>query len=211
MSSQAKKMGLQQHLDSFACLKNSDPGTWLPIPRYFMLSVILIVVMILGWLFVWNEQWNNMEQAVAKEKELRDKWLESKKAAASLELYQQQKADIERSFGVLLKQLPNRSEIETLLVEVNQAGLGRGLQFDLFKPDAEQVKEFYAELPISVKVVGSYTDLGTFAADIARLPRIVTLNDIDLAKAPSSVQLAMNVKLKTFRYLEADELQGGKK
>ena len=215
MSSQANKSGLQQHLESFSCLKNSDPGTWLPLPRLVVLVVIGVVTVFLGWLFLWNDQWSDMERAVAREETLRTEWLASKRASASLELYRQQQAEIERSFGSLLKQLPSKSEIETLLVEVNQAGLGRGLQFDLFKPDAEQIRDFYAELPISVKIVGSYNDLGTFAADISRLPRIVTLNDIDLVRAPSG-QLNMNMKLKTFRYLEADEIQesnnqGGRK
>jgi len=210
MSSQAKKQGLQQALTDFSCLNNKDPGTWLPIPRFFVLIVIFIAVVLAGWLVVWNGQWEDLDQSLAKENKLRDEWLEAKHAAASLELYRKQLEEVDRTFGALLKQLPNRSEVETLLVEVNQAGLGRGLQFDLFRPNAEQVKDVYAELPISVIVTGNYSDLGTFAADIARLPRIVTLNDINLAKAPSSEQLTMNMTLKTFRSLEVDE-QGGKK
>jgi len=214
--SQAKKVGFSQLMEDFSCLSSKDPGTWLPGPRYFVLFLICIAVVFLGWLFFWSGQWEEMEQAVAKEEQLKKEWVEAKKASASLELYRQQLEEIDRAFGALLKQLPNRSEVESLLVEVNQAGLGRGLQFELFKLDPEQVREFYAELPVSVKVVGSYNDLGTFAADIAKLPRVVTLNDIDLGKAPTAGQMAMNMKLKTFRYLDADEIQakktqGGKK
>jgi type IV pilus assembly protein PilO len=212
--SQIKKGGLQQIQEDFACLGNKDPGTWLPIPRNFVLFCIFVLVVLGGVWLIWLDEWDELDSAVAREEQLKKEWLESKKTSAALELYQQQLIEVNRAFGALAKQLPSRSEVETLLVEVNQAGLGRGLQFDLFRPDAEQVKDFYAELPINVKVVGSYADLGTFAADIARLPRIVTLNDIDLAKVPATGQLAMTMKLKTFRYLEADEIkkqQGGKK
>jgi type IV pilus assembly protein PilO len=116
----------------------------------------------------------------------------------------------------LLKQLPSRSEVEALLIEVNQAGLGRGLQFDLFRPGQEQVKEFYAELPIAVNIKGSYHDIGAFAADIGKLPRIVTLNNIQLAPTPTGT-LTLDATVKTFRYLEQEELakqkpaQGAKK
>jgi type IV pilus assembly protein PilO len=132
-------------------------------------------------------------------------------------LYTQQLAEIDRSFGALLKQLPNKSEIEALLIEVNQAGLGRGLQFELFRPSSEQIKDFYAELPIAVKINGTYHDFGAFAADIAKLPRIVTLNNISITPIKDGV-LSMDATTKTFRYLDEDELarqkkqaQGGKK
>ncbi|MCL2076137.1 MAG: type 4a pilus biogenesis protein PilO [Betaproteobacteria bacterium] len=212
----SKQLNFKQIADDFSSLKSKDPGVWLPIPRYFMLFVFCVAVVGLGCAALWYGQWEELEAAAAEEQRLRGEWLESKKAAASLELYRLQLAEIDRSFGALLKQLPNRSEVENLLIEVNQAGMGRGLQFELFKPEAEQIKDFYAELPISVKVIGSYDDLGAFATDIARLPRIVTLNDIDLAKEPKSGQLTMSMKLKTFRYLDADEMtpktppQGGR-
>jgi type IV pilus assembly protein PilO len=111
----------------------------------------------------------------------------------------------------LLKQLPNKSEIEALLIEVNQAGLGRGLQFELFRPSQEQIKDFYAELPIVVKVNGSYHDFGAFAADIGKLPRIVTLNNLSIAPLKDGGNLTMDATIKTFRYLDDEEIAKQKK
>ena len=116
----------------------------------------------------------------------------------------QQLNEIDRSFGALLKQLPNKAEVESLLVEINQSGMGRGLQFELFKPGQELVKDFYAELPISVRMVGSYHDFGAFAGDIGRLSRIVTLNNISVASKDGT--LVMDAVAKTFRYLDEEEL-----
>lgn len=209
--SQGRKEGFAQLIEDFSCLNNKDPGTWLPIPRFCVLVVICVAVVIVGWLFFWQSQWEDIDREIAKESQLKNEWLEAKKASASLELYRQQLEEIDRAFGALLKQLPSKAEVESLLVEVNQAGLGRGLQFELFKLEGEQAKDFYAELPVSVRVSGSYNDMGTFAADIARLPRVVTLNDIDLARVAATGQMNMSMKLKTFRYLDANELQGGKK
>ena len=136
--------------------------------------------------------------------------MEKKRQAVNLEVYTQQLADIDRSFGALLKQLPNKSEIEALLIEVNQAGLGRGLQFELFRPAQEQIKDFYAELPIAVKINGTYHDFGAFAADIAKLPRIVTLNNLSIAPLKDGV-LTMDATTKTFRYLDEEEIARQKK
>jgi type IV pilus assembly protein PilO len=141
---------------------------------------------------------------------LRDTYLSKKRQAVNLDLYKQQLKDIERSFGALLKQLPNKSEMDALLTDINQAGLGRGLQFELFKPGAETVTDFYAALPISVRVTGSYHDLGAFASDIALLPRIVTLHDVDITPDKDG-GLAMNATIKTYRYLDDNELEAQKK
>ncbi|MDR0528190.1 MAG: type 4a pilus biogenesis protein PilO [Zoogloeaceae bacterium] len=193
----------QQIQEDFKCLSNSDPGTWLPIPRMFVLLAIVVAVAVLGGYLVWTPQGEEIDAAKAKEEQLKTEVLDSKRAAASVNLYKQQLEELDRSFGSLLKQLPNRAEVETLLVEVNQAGLGRGLQFNLFKPGAEIKHDFYAELPIDVEVSGSYHDIGAFAADIASLPRIVTLNDIDLAAArDGGAALTMRMKVKTFRYMD---------
>jgi type IV pilus assembly protein PilO len=127
-----------------------------------------------------------------------------------LDAYQKQLDEIHRSFGALLKQLPNASEMESLLVDINQAGLGRGLQFELFRPGSEAFKDFYAELPITIKVMGSYHDLGAFTGDIAKLPRIVTLNDIDVSPVKDG-GLAMSAVAKTFRYLDDAEVARQKK
>jgi len=126
-------------------------------------------------------------------------------------LYVQQRDEIDRTFGALLKQLPDKSEIESLLIEVNQAGLGRGLQFELFKPGQEVLKDFYAELPIAVKINGSFHDFGAFAADIAKLPRIVTLNNIAINSSKDGSPLVLEATTKTFRYLDDAELAKQKK
>ena len=136
-------------------------------------------------------------------------FLEKKKLAVNLEAYQQQRAEIEQSFGALLKQLPNRSQMDALLVDINQAGLGRGLQFDLFRPaPSESAKDFYAELPIAIKVTGSYHDMGAFASDIGQLSRIVTLNDMTLnvGSKDGGGTLTMDATAKTFRYLDDEEV-----
>ena len=131
----------------------------------------------------------------------------------NLDLYRQQLREIDSSFGALLKQLPNKSQMDALLVDINQAGLGRGLQFELFKPaPQETMKDFYAELPVSVRVTGSYHDMGQFASDIAQLSRIVTLNDIAINPAGKDGSvLAMDTSAKTFRYLDEEEVAKQKK
>jgi type IV pilus assembly protein PilO len=129
------------------------------------------------------------------------------------DLYVQQLNEIDRSFGALLKQLPNKSEVESLLVEINQSGMGRGLQFELFKPGAEAVKDFYAELPINVKLTGNYHDFGAFAGDIGKLSRIVTLNNISITPNQQAKDgtLVMDAVTKTFRYLDEEELAAKRK
>ncbi|GHT92196.1 fimbrial protein [Betaproteobacteria bacterium] len=197
--------------EDFRCLSNKDPGTWLPIPRLTVLVGILIaVVVVLGFLVIYP-QFEDLEAEKNKEAVLRAEFLDSKQQAISLDLYRQQLEEIDKSFGVLLKQLPDKTEVESLLAEVNQAGLGQGLQFDLFQPGAAVVRDFYAELPITVKVNGSYHEFGAFAADIAKLPRIVTLNDIWIVPGQTGQtgqvggRLVMDMQLKTFRYLDEAE------
>jgi type IV pilus assembly protein PilO len=141
----------------------------------------------------------------AEEGKLRESYASKKAKAVNLELYVQQLREIEQSFGALLKQLPNKSEMDALLTDINQAGLGRGLQFELFKPATqERLADFYAELPISVKVTGTYHDMGAFASDVAQLPRIVTLNDVVISNDKGT--LVMDAVAKTFRYLDEDEV-----
>ncbi len=140
-----------------------------------------------------------------EEAKLRVSYSEKKAKAVNLELYVQQLKEIEQAFGALLKQLPNKSEMDALLTDINQAGLGRGLQFELFRPATrERIAEFYAELPITVKVTGTYHDMGAFASDVAQLPRIVTLNDIGIVNDKGT--LVMDATAKTFRYLDEDEI-----
>jgi len=189
----------------FKTLDPKDPGLWPVLPRVIILVGILTLVLVLGWWLGWRVQLDELDDKAQQEERLKEEWRTKKAQAVNLEEYQKQLAEINRSFGALLKQLPNASEMESLLVDINQAGLGRGLQFDLFKPGAEAFQEFYAELPITIKVSGSYHDLGAFTGDIAKLPRIVTLNDIDVQQAKDG-GLAMSAVAKTFRYLDDEEV-----
>ncbi len=195
----------------FRNMNPNDPGSWPLVPRMTMLAAVFLLVLAGGWWFFWSDQLLELETKEKEQEALKQEYLDKKRQAVNLDLYIQQLAEIDRSFGALLKQLPNKSEIEALLIEVNQAGLGRGLQFELFKPGQEVVKDFYAELPVSVKINGSYHDFGAFAADIAKLPRIVTLNNISLAPASNGQQLSLDAITKTFRYLDDEELARQKK
>lgn len=197
----------------FQNLNPKDVGTWPVVPRATVLVGWFLALLLLGWWFVWLDEFATLEQKQLTELKLRDEFVAKKKEAVNLDLYVQQLNDIDRAFGALLKQLPNKSEVESLLVEINQAGMGRGLQFELFKPGVEQVKDFYAELPIDVRLTGSYHDFGTFAGDIGKLSRIVTLNNISITTNPQSKDgsLAMDAITKTFRYLDEEELAAKKK
>lgn len=200
------KLDVQALLDEFRYMNPNDPGSWPLLPRVAVLFGLFFGLVFLGWLLVWDDQLTTLETRRTEEQSLKEQYLEKKRQAVNLGLYKQQLAEIDRSFGALLKQLPGKAEIEALLIEVNQAGLGRGLQFELFKPGQVQVKEFYAEMPIAVRVNGSYHDLGAFAADVARLPRIVTLNNLVIAPQKDSPVLTLDAQIKTFRYLDEDEL-----
>ena len=200
-------------LRDFQNLNPKDPGAWPLAPRLTVLIGMFLVVLAAGWWFVWVDELDSLTSKQQEELKLKDQYVAKKKQAVNLELYVQQLDEIDRSFGALLKQLPNKSEVEALLVEINQAGMGRGLQFDLFKPGGEQVKDFYAELPINVRLTGTYHDFGAFAGDIGKLSRIVTLNNISIVANPQSKDgtLVMDAITKTFRYLDADELAAKKK
>lgn len=204
------KIDFQAIADDFRYLNPNDPGAWPLVPKLTMLFGLFVVLLVAGWWFLWSDQLAELEGKQKEEETLKQQYLDKKKQAVNLDLYIEQLAEIDRSFGALLKQLPNKSEIEALLIEVNQAGLGRGLQFDLFRPGAEQVKDFYAELPIAVQIIGGYHDFGAFAADIAKLPRIVTLNNISIVPGKDGV-LALDATTKTFRYLDEEEVARQKK
>lgn len=197
----------------FQNLNPKDVGAWPVAPRVTILLALFVAIMLAGWWFVWVDQLDMLEKKQQTELKLRDEFVAKKKEAVNLDLYVQQLNEIDRSFGALLKQLPNKAEVESLLVEINQAGMGRGLQFDLFKPGVEQVKDFYAELPINVRLTGSYHDFGAFAGDIGKLSRIVTLNNISIVTNPQARDgsLVMDAVTKTFRYLDEEELAAKKK
>ncbi len=192
-------------LDDIRRLNIREAGNWPLLPKIVVLALIFVVIVIAGGLLDWRDQFDALDRVQAEEGKLRESYASKKAKAVNLELYVQQLREIEQSFGALLKQLPNKSEMDALLTDINQAGLGRGLQFELFKPATqERLADFYAELPISVKVTGSYHDMGAFASDVAQLPRIVTLNDIAIANDKGT--LTMDAVAKTFRYLDEDEV-----
>jgi type IV pilus assembly protein PilO len=197
-------ISFEQIVNDFRQIDPNDPGVWPLVPRVVVLSALFIIVVGCAWWFDWSTQLDTLDQRRQEEVKLKDEWLGKKRQAVNLDEYKRQLADIDRQFGALLRQLPNRSEMEALLVDVNQAGRGRGLQFELWRPGTESVKEFYAELPIELRVTGSYADLGNFAADVAKLPRIVTLRDIVIESAVNG--LKMDATAVTYRYLDDEEV-----
>lgn len=177
-----------------------------------VLVVALTAIVAASWYFDWQDQMDKIDAEAKKEVGLRDTFKKKKLEAINLPAYQKQLEDIEKSFGALLKQLPGKSEMDALLTDINQAGLGRGLQFELFKPAAAETRrDFYAELPITIRITGNYHDIGAFASDIGKLSRIVTLNDIALNPSGKGGQLALDATAKTFRYLDESELAAQKK
>ena len=194
-------------------LKKLDPnkiGSWPILPKLGVLLLLLLLLIGASYYFDWADQIAQIDGAKAKEEQLRTTFLSKKKQAIDLPAYRKQLVDIESQFGALLKQLPGKSEMDALLTDINQAGLGRGLQFELFRPaTSETAKDFYAELPISIRVTGNYHDLGAFASDIGRLSRIVTLNDIALGAGKDG--LTLDATAKTFRYLDEAEIAAQKK
>jgi type IV pilus assembly protein PilO len=198
---------------TFADLRRLNPrdiGSWPALPKLGALFVLLLLLVFAGYWFDWQNQLETLARDRAKEQDLRTAFLDKKKQAVNLEAYRKQLAEIEESFGEMLKQLPNKSEMEALLTDINQAGLGRGLQFELFRPaPAETRSEFYAELPITIKLAGNYHDIGAFASDISQLSRIVTLNDIALSSSKSG--LTLDATAKTFRYLDDTEIAAQRK
>lgn len=202
---------MNKWIEELKQLDTKNPGNWPWLFKLIAFVLIFVLILVAGYLFQYQTQIDELEKQKGKEAELKTTFLEKKKMAVNLEAYQQQRAEIEQSFGALLKQLPTRSEMDALLIDINQAGLGRGLQFDLFKPAAaETTTEFYAERPINLKVVGNYHDLGAFASDVAKLPRIVLLNDlkVDLGKEGA---LTMEAVARTYRYLDPDEVAAQRK
>ena len=193
-------------LDDLRNLDPKQPGNWPWAVKVGALMVVFIVIQVVAYVLVWKDQTEAIEkgrQDVAKQKEV---FLEKKKLAVNLEAYKQQRQEIEQAFGALLKQLPNKSEMDALLIDINQAGLGRGLAFDLFKPAAtENFTEFYAELPVNIKVTGNYHDLGAFASDVAKMPRIVLLTDLKIDPMKEGA-LSMEAVAKTYRYLDEEEV-----
>lgn len=198
------------NFDELKNLNPQDPGSWPWPAKLFALFAIFLTVAVLGVLFDTKDQWDGLQAVQAEEESLKTTFLEKKKQAINLDLIKKQLIETQESLGALLKQLPNKSEMDQLLTDINQAGLGRGLQFDLFRPGGESViNGSFVEQPITIKVTGSYDDLGKFASDISMLPRIVTLNDI--AVMPVAGGLSMDATAKTYRYLDENEVAAQRK
>ena len=194
------------NLDDLRRLSFKDVGNWPILPKVLVLGTMFILIVAAGAFFDWKDQYETLDRAEAEEAALRTQYTEKKAKAINFDAYRQQLAEVEQSFGALVKQLPNRSEIDALLTDINQAGLGRGLVFELFKPaPQERMADFYAELPIAIKITGNYHDMGAFASDVAQLPRIVTLNDVAIVNDKGT--LRMDAVAKTFRYLDDEEIQ----
>lgn len=202
-------------LEDFNNIDINNAGSLPAAVKAVLLAAIFFVILALGYYFLWTDAFTSLDTAKVKEQELRQVFLDKKAQAVNLAGYKQQMVEIEKTFGALLKQLPDKSQMDGLLTDINQAGLNRGLEFELFKPGQETQAEFYAEMPISIKVLGSYHDLGAFATDISKLSRIVTLNDISVtnggkdAKASDAI-LVMEATARTYRYLDTNEIAAKK-
>lgn len=197
-------------LDDLKNLNPKNPGSWPWSAKIIAFVLLFFSIIIAGALFDWQDQWENLQTIEQEEAKLKETFLAKKKEAINLDLIKKQLTETQESFGALLKQLPSKSEMDALLTDINQAGLGRGLQFDLFRPGTEKVSGAFAELPITIKVTGNYDDIGKFSSDIAMLPRIVTLNDITINPIGAG-GLSMDAIAKTFRYLDQEEAASQKK
>lgn len=196
--------------DDFKSLDPKDIGTWPLLPRATVQLGLFLALLAGGWWFDWNSQLEYLENKSQEESRLKNEYLDKKKQAVNLEEHRKQLAEIDKTFGALLKQLPNKAEMEALLIDINQAGLGRGLQFELFKPGRETMKDFYAELPITLKISGTYHDLGAFSEDVAKLSRIVSLTNIAVLPEKGG-QLKMDATAMTYRYLDDEEMVAQRK
>ena len=193
----------------FRNLHPSDPSQWPVLPRTMLFVAVALVVVVATWYTWLNGYEDELKVEQTKEVELRAKYGTLLTKAVNLEALKKQREQVQQYVTQLEKQLPSKAEMAALLSDVNQAGLGRSLQFELFRPGQVIVKDYYAELPIAVRVTGRYHDIGAFASDVANLSRIVTLNNMSLAPAKDGT-LAMDVTARTFRYLDKDEIAAQK-
>ena len=196
-------------LQELQALDPKDPGRW-PLPARLGAAGLFFVLMTaaLFYLFVWTEKKPELEQKQDQEISLRNEFRDKHQKAVNLQVYEQQLKDIERSFGALLRQLPGKTEVPNLLVDISQTGLAAGLEEKLFQPSPEEKKDFYAELPIKIRLSGSYHEFGEFVSGIAALPRIVTLHNIEIKPETNTAydQLTLDVTARTYRYLDEDEI-----
>ncbi|RJG02345.1 type 4a pilus biogenesis protein PilO [Noviherbaspirillum sedimenti] len=190
----------------FRGLNGRHPGLWPIAPRLLCALGALAVVAFLGWYLYWSPQLEELEMGKQEEIKLRAAYEDKVRQAVNLDALRKQKEQVGEYVATLEKQLPSKAEMDALLSDINQAGLGRGLQFELFKPGQVVVKDYYAELPINIKITGNYHDVGAFTSDIANLPRIVTLNNLQLTTLKEGA-LSLDAVAKTFRYLDREEVE----
>jgi type IV pilus assembly protein PilO len=194
----------------FRELNPKEPGQWPVLPKIASCIAVAVVVVILGWVAVLSDADNGLQAARAKEPKLKDDYRSKLAQAVNLDELKRQKEQVQEYVTQLEKQLPGKAEMDALLSDINQAGIGRGLQFELFRPGQVVVKDYYAELPIAIKVSGRYHDVGSFVADVANLSRIVTLHNLTIAPPPkekdASGNLVMEATARTYRYLDAAEV-----
>ncbi|WP_341907396.1 type 4a pilus biogenesis protein PilO [Polaromonas sp. YR568] len=199
--------GLQEKLKGqFTGLNPNDPPSWPAVPRYLLCVAVTVLVVVALW-FVWlSASDEELNAEIAREVQLKEDYKKKLVQAVNLDALKKQREQVQQYVTQLEKQLPSKAEMDALLSDINQAGIGRSLQFELFRPGQVSVREYYAELPIAVRVSGRYHDIGAFAADIANLSRIVTLNNMSLAPAKDGT-LVLDTTAKTFRYLDNDEVE----
>jgi len=193
----------------FRSLNPNEPGQWPMLPKVVTWVFVAVIMVVLGWFLLLSSAHDELDTERAKEPTLKADYRNKLGQAVNLAELRKQKLQVEEYVTQLEKQLPGKAEMDALLSDINQAGLGRGLQFELFKPGQVLVKDYYAELPISIKVSGRYHDMGAFAGDIANLSRIVTLHNLNITTAPkdSAGALAMEAIARTYRYLDANEVE----
>ncbi len=205
-------VNLTSYVDQFRNLNTRDVSTWPIVPRVTAVIVVIAVVLLVGWYFYWSDQLAELQKGEDDETQLKVQYKDKLQQAVNLEPLKKQKELATQYVARLEKQLPSKSEMDALLSDINQAGIGRGLQFELFRPGQAVVRDYYAELPINVRLIGSYHDIAAFTSDIASLPRIVTLNNLSIGMPPNATTpLTLEAVAKTFRYLDQEEIAAQRK
>jgi len=192
--------------EQFIGLNDRHPGLWPILPKSLLLSGIFVLIVVFAWLFYWKGLVEELDAGRAREVQLKEQYRDKMRQAVNLEVLRKQKEQVAQYVSQLERQLPSKAEMDALLSDINQAGVGRGLQFELFKPGQVLVKEYYAELPIDIRLAGNYHDLGTFTSDLSNLARIVTLENIRIEENEKTGRLAMQAVAKTYRYLDQEEI-----
>ncbi|MFA7504416.1 MAG: type 4a pilus biogenesis protein PilO [Burkholderiaceae bacterium] len=192
--------------EQFVGLNDRHPGLWPSLPKSLLLAGLFALLIAFAYFFYWKGLVEELDAGRAREVQLKDQYRDKMRQAVNLEVLRKQKEQVAQYVSQLEKQLPSKAEMDALLSDINQAGVGRGLQFELFKPGQVLVKEYYAELPIDIRLAGDYHDLGAFASDISNLARIVTLENLRIQENDKTGKLAMQAVAKTYRYLDQEEI-----